>query len=92
MTSMKVLGEYILRRGRLMRANSVRRKTALIKDGMRAAKMAGRDADWFDCGMVSELTSQGRPSYEQSLAVSICRLVLRPGVHLHHCRPSHCSR
>lgn len=45
MTSIKVLGEYILRSGRLMRTNTVRRKAALIKDGMKAAKIAGSDAD-----------------------------------------------
>jgi hypothetical protein len=29
----------------LMRTNTERRRSALIKDGIKAAKMAGRDAD-----------------------------------------------
>ena len=47
-----------------MRTNTVRRKTALIKDGTRAAKMAGRDADWFDCDLVSEVTTEDGSSSE----------------------------
>lgn len=54
MTSMYVLGEYILRNGLLIMMKTKRSKAALMRDGMNAAKMAGREAEpSFDCDLVS---------------------------------------
>lgn len=46
---MNVLGEYILRNGLLITTKTERRTTALIRDGIRAARIAGREADLLDC-------------------------------------------
>lgn len=45
---MNVLGEYILRNGLLIITKTERRTPALIRDGIRAARIAGREADLLD--------------------------------------------
>lgn len=46
---MKVLGAYILRKGLLMIMKTERSRTALIRDGIRAERMAGSEADLAGC-------------------------------------------
>lgn len=51
MTSIKVLGEYILRNGLLMTTKTESSSTALMIEGIRAARMAGSEVEVSDCTM-----------------------------------------